>query len=99
VLGAQEVIILVLKLANYTYGPLLGLFFFGLFTRQRVRDRYVPLACLIPPVYCYALEMLAPAGLFGYRFGNELLLINGMLTAFGLWLARQQDGAAAGIER
>lgn len=94
-LGAQEVIILVLKLANYTYGPLLGLFFFGLFSKLQVNDRWVPLACLIPPVYCYALEMFAPLGLFGYQFANELLLINGLLTAFGLWLVRLRQQPAA----
>jgi predicted neutral ceramidase superfamily lipid hydrolase len=89
-LSAREVILLVLSLANYTYGPLLGLFFFGLFSKLAVRDRWVPLACLVPPVLCYLLEMMAPKWLAGYRFGNELLLLNGLMTAFGLWLARVQ---------
>lgn len=93
-LDAREVILLVLKLANYTYGPLLGLFFFGLFTQIRVQDRWVPLACLLPPVMCYGLETLGPQWLGGYQFSNELLLVNGLLTALGLWLARQKSSRA-----
>jgi len=88
-LGAKEVILLVLKLANYTYGPLLGLFFFGLFTKCQTQDRWAPLACLIPPVICYLLETFGPGLFSGYKFGNELLLLNGLMTALGLWFFRR----------
>jgi len=87
--GNEAVINLVLKLANYTYGPLLGLFAFGLFCKLRVKDRWVPAVCLAPPVLCWLLEINGPALLGGYVFSNELLGINGALTFFGLWLARQ----------
>jgi Na+/proline symporter len=93
-LDAREVILLVLKLANYTYGPLLGLFFFGLFTQIRVQDRWTPLACLLPPVMCYVLEVNGPRWFAGYQFSNELLLVNGLLTALGLWLVRLRTPAA-----
>ena len=72
--------------ADYTYGPLLGLFFFGILTRRRVRDRWVPLICILSPVLCYILSTHSEAWLGGYRIGFELLLINAALTWLGLWL-------------
>ena len=67
----------------YTYGPLLGLFAFGLFTRRQVRDRWVPLVCVASPLLCFLLDA-GSRHLLGYRFGYELLLINGLLTALAL---------------
>jgi Na+/proline symporter len=81
-------ITVVLALAGYTYGPLLGLFAFGLVCDTPVRDRWVPLVCVASPLICYALAENAPRLLGGYRFGFELLLLNGLLTAAGLWLLR-----------
>jgi SSS family transporter len=85
----------VFTLASYTYGPLLGLFAFGLFTRRRVKDAWVPLICLICPVLCYVLNDKSAEWLHGYKFGFELLILNGLLTALGLWLVRNPDSAAA----
>jgi Na+/proline symporter len=77
---------LILKLAGYTYGPLLGLFAFGLLTRRSVRDRWVPLAVLAGPLLCYVLDQ-NQALLFGsYRMGLELLILNGLLVMGGLFL-------------
>lgn len=80
---------LILKLTGYTYGPILGLFAFGLLTRRTLRDgvhRLVPLVALAGPVLCYLLE-LNQAALFGsYRMGLELLIVNGLLVFAGLWL-------------
>ena len=70
-------------LASYTYGPLLGLFLFGLFTRLQVRDRLVPVVCLISPIVCGLLDHYAPMW-WGYTFGYELLMLNGSLTFMGL---------------
>ena len=71
---------------SYTYGPLLGLFAFGLFTKRRVlRDRLVPVVCVASPLLCFALDQLARQW-WGYRFGYELLMLNGLLTFLGLWL-------------
>lgn len=78
----------VLALAGYTYGPLLGLFAFGLLNGRPVRDRFVPLVCMASPLVCFALAENAPRFLGGYRFGFELLLVNGLLTAAGLWILR-----------
>lgn len=73
-------------LCSYTYGPLLGLFAFGLFTRRRVRDRVVPWIAVASPVLCYVLDVSVQS-LTGYRFGYELLMLNGLLTFAGLWLS------------
>lgn len=70
--------------AGYTYGPLLGLYGFGLFTRRKVRDRWVPWVAIVSPVICYILKANSEAW-FGYAFGFELLIVNGLLTGLGLW--------------
>ena len=71
-------------LASYTYGPLLGLFVFGLFTRKQPNDTVVPYICIVSPLLCYFLDLTAQHFL-GYRFGYELLMLNGLLTFAGLW--------------
>ena len=76
-------------LASYTYGPLLGLYAFGLFSRQQVRDRAVPFVCLAAPLLCGLLDHFAPVW-WGYTFGYELLLLNGLLTLLGLYALRKR---------
>ena len=76
-------------LASYTYGPLLGLYAFGLFSRQQVRDRAVPFVCLAAPFLCGMLDHFAPVW-WGYTFGYELLLLNGLLTLLGLYALRKR---------
>ena len=73
-------------LASYTYGPLLGLFAFGLFTKRQPNDRLVPYICIASPIICYALDA-ATQYFWDYRFGYELLMLNGLLTFMGLWLS------------
>ena len=75
-------------IASYTYGPLLGLFAFSLFTKRMPHDRLVPYICIASPIACYALDAATQA-LWGYRFGYELLIINGLLTFGGLWISRK----------
>ncbi|WP_448518123.1 sodium:solute symporter [Rhodoflexus sp.] len=82
----DAVINAVFKVAGYTYGPLLGLFTFGLFTRLKVRDWAVPFVCLSSPVICYILNINSEAWFNGYKFGFELLIVNGALTFTGLLL-------------
>ena len=81
--GSSSLIDAIYTIVSYTYGPLLGLFAFGLFTRRSVRDRFVPLVCVASPLLCYACDRLAAAH-FDYHFGYELLLVNGLLTFVGL---------------
>jgi len=73
-------------MVSYTYGPLLGLFAFGLFTRLKPRDGWVPYICVASPLLCYGVDVLAQSQ-WGYHFGYELLMINGMLTFIGLWIS------------
>ena len=77
---------LILKIAAYTYGPLLGLFAFGILTSRIVTDRYVPAIAIAAPIICFAFDKYQSV-LFGkYEIGLELLIINGALTFGGLWL-------------
>ena len=87
---SPNVINTIYVMASYTYGPLLGLFAFGLFTRFRVRDRYVPFVVVAAPVICGVLDRMAPVW-WNYKFGYELLVFNGLLTACGLFLLRAND--------
>lgn len=77
-------------LVSYTYGPLLGLFAFGLLTKYRVNDRWVPYLAIAAPVLCYVLDAVAQH-LWHYHFGYELLLLNGLLTFVGLYVTRKKD--------
>jgi len=87
-LNNQAVIDLVLKMAGYTYGPLLGLFTFGLFTRWQIREALAPVVCVASPLICWALDANSKAWLTGYVFGFELLILNGALTFAGLCALR-----------
>lgn len=75
-------------IAGYTYGPLLGLYAFGLFMPFKVKDRWVPAVVIASPVICYFLSTYSDVVLGGYKFGFELLLVNGLLTFVGLFLIR-----------
>ena len=76
----------ILKIAAYTYGPLLGLFAFGIFTRRVVRDRAVPYVALAAPALCALLDVNQRQLFSGYEVGLELLVVNGAFTFIGLWL-------------
>jgi len=78
---------LILKIAGYTYGPLLGLFAFGLLTRRQPRDAWVPAVALAAPLLCWIVDSQQKSWFGGYEIGLELLLLNGALTFGGLWLA------------
>ena len=82
----QSLIDTVFDVAGFTYGPLLGLYAFGLFTKRQARDRWVPVIAVLSPVVCYVLKLYAPVWL-GYRFGFEILLVNGLITFGLLWLS------------
>ena len=84
-IDSQSVIDTIYTLASYTYGPLLGLFCFGLFTKLKPRDRFVPYVALVSPVICYIIDTLT-FNATGYKFGYEMLMFNGFLTFLGLSL-------------
>jgi Na+/proline symporter len=93
----RSVIQAVLGVASYTYGPLLGLFAFGIFTKFQVKDKLVPLVCILSPALCYILSTYSPEWFGGYKWGYEILILNGGITFFGLWLLRLPKAAIAKV--
>jgi hypothetical protein len=92
-INERSVIDAVLNIAGYTYGPLLGLFSFGLFTRLKVRDKLVPVVCVISPIISYLISLNSADWFDGYKIGLEILIINGLITFLGLWLiSKPGDG-------
>ncbi len=86
----DSVINMVFAIAGYTYGPLLGLYSFGLITRKRVRDRWVPAVVIVSPLLSGLLNYLF-IRYTGFHFGYTILLLNGMITFGGLWLIRKKN--------
>lgn len=84
-LNSQGVLDAIYTLCGYTYGPLLGLFAYALFTRRSVGRRAVPYIAVLSPIICFAIDYLT-SHFTSYRFGYELLMLNGLLTFCGLWL-------------
>ncbi len=87
IVNKQAIIDLVYLLAAYTYGPLLGLFFFGLLTKYQVKDRFIPLVAIASPLICYVLDTVGK-DMLGFGFGFTILIVNGLLTFFGMYLLR-----------
>jgi hypothetical protein len=79
-----------LQVASYTYGPLLGLFAFGIFTKHQIKDKYVWIVAILSVTICYVLGKLPPEHIGGYVFGYELLPLNGLITFIGLLLIRKK---------
>ncbi len=84
---SDSLITIIFDVAGFTYGPLLGLYAFGLFTKRGVDDRFVPYIAIASPVICYFLKLFSPTW-FGYTFGFEILLLNGLITFLLLLLAK-----------
>ena len=87
--NSTNVIDAIYTLCSYTYGPLLGLFAFGLLTRRIPNDHYVPYIAIASPVICYLIDTIT-SHYTGYTFGYELLMLNGLLTFIGLWIASKK---------
>ena len=87
IVSSDAVVNLVYKLASYTYGPLLGLFFFGILTKTKVRDGATPWIAIAAPVLCLVFNLLSKRFL-GFDLGFTLLIVNGLLTFLGMWLFR-----------
>lgn len=81
---------LILKIAAFTYGPLLGLFAFGILTKRSVKDNLVPYIVVISPVLCFILDKYQSSIFRSYQIGLELLFINGLITFLGLWLVSRK---------
>ncbi len=94
----ESVIAKIFTFANYTYGPLLGLYAFGLFTKIKVKDTMVPFICLASPILSYGANNIALAS-FGFDFGFSLLILNGLITFAGLYLFKKQETNTTQIKR
>ncbi len=88
-----SIISTILRVAGYTYGPLLGLFAFGIFTKRKLTGILIPVVCIAAPCIIYFLAMNSEKIFSGYKFGFELLLVNGLLTFIGLYLISKKNEA------
>jgi Na+/proline symporter len=94
ILNQRAIIDTILMLAGYTYGPLLGLFAIGLFTKQQFSDRLVPVVCVVAPIITYILANYVVKTMTTYEIGNELILINAGITILGLMFVRKRIAIA-----
>lgn len=98
-LNNKAVIDQLFTIAGYTYGPLLGLYSFGLFTKRLVNDKITPFVAIASPVICFILSSNSQELFNGYKFGFELLLLNGLLTFTGLYIfSRRQDALSNTVQ-
>lgn len=95
----ESVISALFTVAGYTYGPLLGMYAFGLFTKRNVKDAAVPWISLVSPILCYILHINSEDWLNGYVFGFEILILNGLLTFFGLLIFTDSSKPAFVLKR
>lgn len=89
-IGDASVITKLFVFTGYTYGPLLGLYAFGLFSKQKIKDRFVPIIAILTPFVGYAISYFSSLW-FGFEFGFFILILNGLLTYLGLVLIRTQQ--------
>ena len=89
-LNSKSVIDAIYTIASYTYGPLLGMYAFGLFTKRGTNDKAVPYVAIASPLICALLDWTS-ATCWGYSFGYELLMMNGLLTFVGLWMFKRNN--------
>jgi SSS family transporter len=85
-LNNESIVVAVFRVAGYTYGPILGLFVFGMYSSRKVKDKWVPFVAVISPVICYFISQYSEIIFHGYKFGFELLILNGLITIAGLWM-------------
>jgi Na+/proline symporter len=86
IINDEAVILKLFTVAGYTYGPLLGLYAFGLFSKKMLRDALVPCICLLSILITYLIDSNSSNWFNGYKVGFELIIINGLFTYIGLWL-------------
>lgn len=94
-LDNKSIIGILLDIAGYTYGPLLGLFAFGILTKRSITDRFAPIICLVAPAVCYFIQHNSSSWFGNYQIGIEMLILNGALTFAGLFLVSKKPQALA----
>lgn len=91
-INSTSVIDAIYIICSYTYGPLLGIFGFGIFTKRRANDQATPYIAILSPIICYAIDWYSSHHL-GYKLGYELLMLNGLITFSGLYIFSQKNNA------
>ena len=86
VINNESIVVAVFTAAGYTYGPILGLFVFGIYSKRKIKDKWVPVVGLSAPVICYIISSYSEVLFDGYKFGFEILILNGLITLAGLFL-------------
>lgn len=87
----ESVLYAFIRTSGFIYGPLLGLFMFGIYSKRRIRDRYIPFICVASPAVSYLLDRKSPQWFNGYEFGYDILLLNFILTLFVLFLLSKKN--------
>jgi Na+/proline symporter len=93
-INEKSMIDIILKIATFTYGPLLGLFTFGILTKRKVNDSLVPIICIASPIICFFIDKFQKKIFGSYEIGNELLIINGLLTFVLLFFVSSKNKEA-----
>lgn len=86
----ESIVVAVFRVAGYTYGPILGLFIFGMYCKRKVKDKWVPFVAVLAPVSCFFISKYSEFIFNGYSFGFELLILNGLITMLGLFLISEK---------
>ena len=94
--GNDSVLNLLFRVASYTYGPILGMFAFGIFTKFEIRDRWMPIVAILAPILSWGLQYGAKY-YYGYEIGYELLVYNALFTIFGMLLLRVKRDKYRGL--
>jgi len=90
-MGSTAIINKIFEWAGYTYGPILGLFSFGMMTKREVPDKYILIICILAPILSYVLNMNSEEWLNGFKFGSMIIALNGLLTFFGLYAISKKE--------
>ncbi len=91
VINNESIVVAVFRVAGYTYGPILGLFIFGMYSKRKVKDKWVPAVAVFAPVMCFFISKYSEVVFDGYKFGFELLILNGFITLAGLFLISKKN--------
>jgi SSS family transporter len=90
-INERSLIDAVLNMAGYTYGPLVGLYAFGLYTKKKLKDKLVPIVCVVSPIITYVLNTHSKDWFNGYQFSFEIIIVNALISFIGLWLISDSD--------
>jgi SSS family transporter len=92
-INERSLIDAVLNMAGYTYGPLVGLYAFGLYTKRKLKDKLVPIVCVVSPIITYVLNTHSKEWFNGYQFSFEIIIVNALVSFIGLWIISEKENS------